>query len=73
MNHEVLRSLHMRPSMVSLNSLDVLDEFYIQLNAQTIWAPYNTVPNNWTMTLDGSPGLAVIPQPVEDGRRIPLF
>ena len=56
--------------MVSLNSLD---KFHVQFNTQTIWAPYNTVPNNWTMTLDGSPGLAVIPQPVEDGRRIPLF
>lgn len=72
MNHftGVLRSLHMRPSMVSLNSLD---KFHVHFNTQTIWAPYNTVPNNWTMTLDGSPGLAVIPQPVEDGRRIPLF
>lgn len=55
----VLSSLHKRLSIISLNRLD---EIHTRFNTQTIWASYDTVPNNWTMTLDGSPGISVSPE-----------
>jgi len=55
----ILGSLHQRLSIVSLTRLD---EIHTRFNTQTIWASYDTVPNNWTFTLDESVGLSVTPE-----------